>query len=108
MGLFSRKKRTPGPLSARDARKETESRLQEFVESREHVEAYFEAATPRSPSSMVLVAGSGEWTRRKVPDIKAAAKLCRELGIPLYDVAATGYPPAMREWNERNPGSTHR
>ena len=98
MGLFSRK----SAGGSRGQRSQTFAHFSEFVSTREGVSAYYEAATAREPAAVVLVAIDGEWTRRKVPDIKAAQKLASDLGIALYDVAASGYPPAMREWNARN------
>jgi len=50
---------------------------------------------------VVLIASDGEWTRRKVGSPEQAAKLAAKLGIPIYDVAAVGYPPRMREWTRR-------
>jgi len=50
---------------------------------------------------MVVVAETGEWTRRRVPDEAAAHKVAKHLGIPGYDVNLSGYPSRMREWNER-------
>lgn len=65
------------------------------------MEAYVEPATRIDPTTVVLVARTGEWTRRRVPDARAAWALARELGIPVYDVHLTGYPARMREWNAR-------
>lgn len=96
--LFSKK----GPRSQRRAKKETVEHLTQFVATRAGVAAYFEAATSRDPSSIVLVAGDGEWTRRKIPSIADAADVARDLGIELYEVARTGYPRQMREWSARH------
>ncbi|QRV02850.1 oxidoreductase [Arcanobacterium phocisimile] len=94
--------------AAKQARGETFAYLSDFVRTRQGVEAYFEEATPRNPTSIVLVAYDGEWTRRKVPDLSAAKELCEQLAVPLYDVAQTGYPRSMREWTVKNPGSNRR
>ncbi len=94
--------------NSRHARRETTAYLKDFCVTREEVEAYYEAETPRDPSSIVLVAHDGEWTRRKVPSWKDAIALAQELDIPLYDVARTGYPRSMREWNLNNPGASRR
>ncbi|MDP9807096.1 hypothetical protein J2S70_001678 [Trueperella bonasi] len=107
MGLFSRKNKG-GPLSQRRARTITLSHLREFASTREGVAAYYERETSRAPSAIVLVAIDGEWTRRKVPSFSDAQNVAQELGISLFDVAATGYPRAMREWSARNPGSQTR
>ncbi len=75
--------------------------LEAFAASRTGVEAYVEPPTTVTEMTMVLVARDGEWTRRRVPDGRAAADLGAKLGVPVYDVHATGYPPRMREWSAR-------
>ncbi len=107
MALFSRKNKG-GPLAQRRARKDTIEHLEQFVSTREGVSAYFEAETSRDPSAIVLVARDGEWTRRKIPSFHDATSVAEELGISLFDVAATGYPREMREWSMKNPGSQSR
>ncbi len=49
----------------------------------------------------MLVAHDGEWTRRRVDSPKAAFVFGQKAGMPVYDVAAVGYPPRMREWTAR-------
>jgi hypothetical protein len=75
--------------------------LEQFAGSRAGVEAYLEPPTNVTPDTVVLVATTGEWTRRRVPSAKAARDLAGRLSIPVYDVAATGYPRRMREWTAR-------
>jgi hypothetical protein len=75
--------------------------LESFVGSRRGVEAYVEPATTVTEMTVVLVAADGEWTRRRIPDARSASDLAQRLGIPIYDVHATGYPPRMREWSAR-------
>ena len=65
------------------------------------VEAYLEPETRSTPMTVVLVAVTGEWTRRRVPGVRAARALATDLGIPLYDVHKTGYPDRMRTWTSR-------
>ncbi|MBO3086932.1 oxidoreductase [Cellulomonas dongxiuzhuiae] len=106
MGLFSRRRpgRSTSPAGApagREARAETLSYLRDFVATRVGVEAYVEPQTNVTPTTLMLVATDGEWTRRKVPDERAAAALARELQIPVYDVQRTGYPQRVRDWNSR-------
>ncbi|NUU16123.1 oxidoreductase [Cellulomonas humilata] len=102
MGLFSRRKpaATDAPTD-RDARAATLAHLQDFVTTRVGVEAYVEPQTNSTPTTMMLVATDGEWTRRRVPDPKTAWQLARDLGIPVYDVQRTGYPQRVRDWNSR-------
>lgn len=99
MALFSRGRSRPGTL--RTASSEDLDHLDAFVTSRPGVVAYLEPRTTVTDSTVVLVAASGEWTRRRVPDPAAAEKFARKRGIPLYDAARVGYPARMREWNAR-------
>ena len=82
--------------------------LREFVATRVGVEAYVEPATRVTPTTVMLVATDGEWTRRRVPDARAAGAIARELGIPVYDVQRTGYPARMREWTSRTRAAQRR
>src|ERR687886_25653 len=86
MGLFGRRR---GATSTRAERKQAEDdvrrHLEEFVRSRVGVEAFVEPETTVTPPTVLLVASSGEWTRRRVPDPRLV-----------------GYPQRMRDWNERN------
>lgn len=108
MGLFSRLRRSrpagPAPESAptgRAAREETLEHLREFTRTRVGVEAYVEPQTNVTQTTIMLIATDGEWTRRRVPDARAAHELARSLGLPVYDVQRTGYPQRMRDWNSR-------
>lgn len=82
--------------------------LRQFVATRVGVEMYVEPRTSVTPTTVVLVATSGEWTRRRVGGPAAAGQLARDLGIPVYDVQQTGYPGRMREWTsqQRRGGAT--
>ena len=75
--------------------------LRDFVSSRRGVEMYVEPRTSVTPTTVVLIATSGEWTRRRVSDPAAAGQLARDLGVPVYDVQQTGYPARMREWTSQ-------
>lgn len=99
---FRRRGQPAAPLAGqREARAQTLEHFQRFQASRPGVEAYIEPATRFDPTTLVLVARTGEWTRRRVPDAAAARSLARELGMPVYDVHLTGYPARMREWNAK-------
>jgi hypothetical protein len=89
------------PLAPSDAKRATVAHFTKFVGTRAGVEAYLEPATSSSPSTLLLVATTGEWTRRRVPDEGAGRELGSQLGIPVYDVKRTGYPQRMRDWNSR-------
>ena len=79
--------------------------LREWVASRGAVkggvEAYVEPQTSFSPTTMVLVAGDGEFIRRSVGSPNAAAKFAREVGIPIYDTNRVGLPQRMRDYAVR-------
>ena len=74
--------------------------LTEFVRSRHGVEAYLEPRTTVTETTVVLVASTGEWTRRRVAGASAAASFAKKHAVPLYDVAVLGYPLRMRQWTE--------
>ena len=102
MAWFRRRKPAPGgEPSAREAREATLAHLRDFVTTRVGVEAYVEPATTVTPTTVMLVATDGEWTRRKVPDPRTAGQIARDLGIPVYDVQRVGYPQRVRDWNAR-------
>jgi hypothetical protein len=75
-----------------------------FAESHRGVEAFVEPPTAVTSTTVVFVADSGEWTRRRVADARAAHGLANRLGIPSYDAAVVGYPQRMRDWNARRKG----
>lgn len=94
-----RRRRRPG--APRRASSGDLAHLEQFIASRSGVEAYVEPKTAVTETTIVLVASSGEWTRRRIPGPDAARNLGKKLGIPIYDVAATGYPQRMRDWTAR-------
>ena len=81
--------------------------LLNFLATRRGVEAYLEPATNVTPFTVVLVAHDGEWTRRPCEEPEAARELAEKAGIPVYDVAATGYPPRMRAWTSSRKQAGH-
>ena len=97
MGLFRRKR--PGTLRRADS--DDLAHLEEFARTRRGVEAFVEPRTQVTDTTVALVAYDGEWTRRRIENEKAAAELGRRMGIPVYDVHATGYPQRMREWTRK-------
>lgn len=80
------------------ARRETMNHLREFIATRQGVEAYVEPPTNQIPATVLLVATTGEWTRRRVPDEKTAFDVAGELNVPVYNVRFVGYPQRMRDW----------
>jgi hypothetical protein len=98
MRLFRRR---PAVGTTRGAAPADHSHLRDFAASRRGVEGFVEPATQDSATTLVLVAHDGEWTRRRVESPKAAFELGQSLQIPVYDVAAMGYPQRMRDWTSR-------
>ncbi|WP_436773989.1 hypothetical protein [Yinghuangia sp. YIM S09857] len=102
MGLFRRGSRG---RADRDAASAAVDHLKEFAKSRRGVEAYLEPTTTVSGTTIVLVADTGEWTRRRIAGPDAGRSLARKLGIPLYEAGIVGYPQRMREWTQKNRGA---
>jgi hypothetical protein len=97
---FGKRKRPGAPApESHDAKRETLEHMQAFVATRVGVEAYIEPPNSQIQTTLLLVATTGEWTRRKVPDAATARSVAVSLGIPVYDVNFTGYPQRMRDWN---------
>jgi hypothetical protein len=75
--------------------------LEDFVRTRRGVEAYIEPGTTMNPPTVLLIASTGEWTRRRLPSPDVVRDLARRLSVPVYDVQLVGYPQRMRDWNEK-------
>jgi hypothetical protein len=75
--------------------------LREWAAGHAGVEAYVEPQTNFTDVTVVLVAGDGEWTRRRVGGAAGARRLGEQLGIPVYDVQRVGYPRRMRDFDAR-------
>lgn len=101
MGLFSRFRRRRRRGGARGATKADTEHLAQWTASRRGVEAYVEPETIVTETTVMLVAHDGEWTRRRVHGVAGAHKLGKQLSIPVYEVAKTGYPQRMRDFTER-------
>ena len=97
MALFGRGRGTGG----RRATREDLAALRAWTSERTGVEAYVEPQTSMSQTTVVLIAGDGEWTRRRVASPQAAADFARKAGIPVYDTNRVGYPQRMRDYNLR-------
>ncbi|MGC0414752.1 hypothetical protein [Embleya sp. AB8] len=104
MGLFRRKRGAGATAPDRKDVAATTAHLTEFAHSRKGVEAYIEPVTTLSGTTVVFIADTGEWTRRRVADPGAARALARKLSIPVYEAALVGYPKRMREWTRRQSG----
>jgi hypothetical protein len=66
-----------------------------------HLAHFVKPRTAVTETTVVLVASSGEWTRRRVGGAEAARSFAKKHAIPLYDVGVVGYPKRMREWTAR-------
>ena len=99
MRLFGKRQARGGQV--RQADSADTRHLEEFARKRTGVEAFVEPPTTVSATTVVFVANTGEWTRRRVRDARAAHELANRLGIPSYDAALVGYPQRMRDWNAR-------
>ena len=75
--------------------------LTEFAHSREGVEGYVEPQTMVADTTVVFIAASGEWTRRRVAGPREAEEMGRHLGVPVYDASKVGYPARMRAWTRQ-------
>ena len=101
MGLRDRLTRRSRPGTTRKASTEELDHLAAWASSRRGVEGFVEPQTSVTATTLVLVAVDGEWTRRRVASPKAAFGFGQQMGIPVYDVAAVGYPARMREWTAK-------
>lgn len=97
--LPKRGKQRPGTL--RTANSADQDHLVAFVRDKGGVEAYLEPRTTVTETTVVLVADSGEWTRRRIDSEAAAHSFARKHAIPIYDAGRVGYPQRMREWTAR-------
>ena len=99
MGLFGRWRRGERQRAGQPRKAVSADRqhLEEFVRTRVGVEAYVEPKTTVTETTVVLVATTGEWTRRRVPSPQVAHEWANALGVPSYDAAVQsrircGYP----------------
>lgn len=98
MSFFDRFRRRNKPAGGGPSGK-TIAELEEFMSSRDGVEAFAEPPTSIYAMTMVVVAADGEYLRRPVKDDKQARTLTRRHGVPLYDARIVGYPRRMREFD---------
>ncbi|MGH3795699.1 MAG: oxidoreductase [Pseudonocardiaceae bacterium] len=101
MGLLDRLRRRERPGTRRAASTADADHLARWTAARHGVEAYVEPRTTVTETTVVLIAHDGEWTRRRVGSGEGAQRLGKRLGIPVYDVAKTGYPQRMRDYTAR-------
>jgi hypothetical protein len=85
----------------RDAFRADREHLESFAAARTGVEAFIEPRTNVTQTTVILIAHDGEWTRRRVDGPESARRWARGRNIPVYDIALTGYPQRMRDYNAR-------
>ena len=75
-----------------------EAALTDFAAAHSGVEAYVEPGGTVTDVTVVLVADTGRWIRRRSASPSAARQLAHQLGIPAFDVTVIGYPQRMRDY----------
>lgn len=99
MGWFSRrKKQVQVAREAREVPAALLAHLTGFVQSRRGVEAWVEQPTSFNQPTLLLVAASGESTRRAIPSVAYGYDFAQRSGIPCYDAGVVPYPQRMREY----------
>lgn len=101
MAWFRKGAKSGRPTIDREAHRSDLEHLEQFVRSRQGVEAYLEPKTNVTQTTVLLIAHDGEWTRRRVASPEAARRWAHGLHIPFYEVALMGYPQRMRDYNAR-------
>jgi hypothetical protein len=93
--------RTGAATTVRASDTADQQHLRQFATTRRGVEGFVEPRTAVSDVTLLLVAHDGEWTRRRVPSVDWAHKLCNKHQVPSYDAAVVGVPQRMRDYNRR-------
>jgi len=85
----------------------TEQALNEFILTRPGVAAWVEEPTGFNKASFLLVAGSGEWLRRPIPDTDWGRSFAARAQLTCYTAGIDPYPQRMRNWDaaHRQPTS---
>jgi hypothetical protein len=100
LGLLDRFRRGAGLRGGDDPAADLDY-LRQWIAVRTGVEAFVEPKTTVTEMTVVLVAGDGEWTRRRAGGDAGARALSERLNIPVYDVQKVGYPQRMRDYDAR-------
>jgi len=80
-------------------RQATEQAFDDFIATRHGVAAWVEEATGFNRTSLLLVAGSGEWLRRAVPDTDWGRDFAAHAHLTCYTAGIDPYPQRMRDWD---------
>lgn len=81
------------------ARQAAGQAFDEFIASRAGVAAWVEEATGFNKASLLLVAGSGEWMRRAIPDTDWGRDFAASAHLTCYTAGIDPYPQRMRDWD---------
>ncbi|NGY65703.1 trypsin-like serine protease [Lentzea sp. NEAU-D13] len=100
--LHGRKRQMMPSTPMQKARDEDLDHLEQWALRHSGVEAYFEPGAATIVATIMLIAGDGEWTRRKIGSLEAAFRFGNKCGIPVYEVFRTGYPQRKRDYDERS------
>jgi len=76
-----------------------EQALCDFAQSRLGVQAWVEQATGFNRPSVLLVAASGEWMRKAIPDTDWGRDFATEYHLTCYTAGIDPYPQRMRDWD---------
>ena len=101
MGLFDRFRRGGSGRGGGNDPAADLAYMRQWVAEHTGVEAFVEPKTTVTDLTVVLVAGDGEWTRRRAGGDAGARRLNERLQIPVYDVQKVGYPQRMRDYDAR-------
>ena len=102
MGVFGRLRRGGSKRGSRGNDPAADlAYMRQWVAEHAGVEAFIEPKTTVTEVTVVLVAGDGEWTRRRAGGDAGARRLSDRLNIPVYDVQKVGYPQRMRDHDAR-------
>ena len=77
----------------------TQLALTEFVALRSGVQAWVEEATGFNKTSLLLVAGDGEWLRKVVPSTDWARDFALQAKLTCFTAGVDPYPQRMRDWD---------
>jgi hypothetical protein len=101
LGLFDRFRRGRSARGSGNDPAADLTYMRQWVAEHTGVEAFVEPKTTVTDLTVVLVAGDGEWTRRRAGGDAGARRLADRLKIPVYDVQKVGYPQRMRDHDAR-------
>ena len=76
-----------------------EQALADFAASHPGVAVWVEQATGFNKSSILLVAGTGEWLRKAIPDTAWGRDFAAAYALTCYTGGIDPYPQRMRDWD---------